>query len=65
MSFWTKEKEGGGVWDFKGEIGNSQVERKKILLGNLEAMEQREEFSRTGFCTGPSYLPYFIQISLR
>lgn len=43
VPFWTKKRE-VGVWDFKGEAGNSQVDEKEqrcgkqILLGHPESM---------------------------
>lgn len=47
LSFWTKERE-AGVWDLKGKLGNSQVEKKskhmmnKFLLGHPETKGHRE-----------------------
>ena len=32
MPFWTKEME-TGIWDFKGKVGNSQVDEKEQICG--------------------------------
>lgn len=46
MPFWIKERE-AGVWDFKGRMGNLQVDRKSkhvinnLLVGHPETMENR------------------------
>ena len=47
VSFWIKDK-GGGVWDFKGEIGNLQVEKGRggILLENSETRCRGESVER-------------------
>lgn len=31
MPFWTKDKEGMEIWDFKGEAGKSQVDTKLTM----------------------------------
>lgn len=32
MPFLTEERE-AGVWDFKGKVGNSQMDKKELIFG--------------------------------
>ena len=52
MPFWAKEREAGvWVWEFRGKVGNSQIEQKeqtfgKFLLGLPETMRHKGETNR-------------------